>query len=227
MSLLHLAADWVLHLDRHLSYLLAHYHAGLYAIAFAVIFAETGFVITPFLPGDSLLFGLGALVTLDHTGTLQIGWLYLLLAAAAIAGNSANYAFGRALGQHAFSGRYRFFRLEYLLRTQEYFRRYGGATVLLSRFVPIVRTFAPFVAGIGRMPTLRFQAYNAAGGAAWVALFLLGGYGFGSLPWVQGHFGWVTLGVIAVSLVPLAAMVVRGRVDARKRAAAGSGESPT
>lgn len=215
MSLLHLVADWVLHLDRHLSWLLARYHTGVYGIAFAAIFAETGFVVTPFLPGDSLLFGLGALATLDRSGTLRIGWLYLLLVFAALAGNSANYAVGQALGQRAFSGRYRFFRLEYLLRTQEYFRRYGGATVLLSRFVPIIRTFAPFVAGIGCMPYLRFQAYNAAGGCAWVALFLLGGYGFGDLPWVRGNFGLVTLGVIAVSLVPLAAMAVRGRAVAR------------
>jgi membrane-associated protein len=215
MNLLHLVADWVLHLDRHLSFLLAQYHAGLYAIAFVVIFAETGLVVTPFLPGDSLLFGLGALATLDRSGPLRIGWLYLLLAIAAIAGNSANYAIGRALGQRALSGRYRFVRLAYLLRTQEYFRRYGGATVLLSRFVPIVRTFAPFVAGIGRMAYLRFQAYNAAGGGAWVALFLLGGYGFGNLPWVRGNFGLVTLAVIAVSLVPLAAMAVRGRAATR------------
>jgi len=215
MSLLHLVADWVLHLDRHLSWLLAQYHTGLYGIVFVVIFAETGLVVTPFLPGDSLLFGLGALATLDRSGTLRIGWLYVLLAVAAIAGNSANYAIGRALGQRAFSGRYRFFRLEYLLRTQGYFKRYGGATVMLSRFVPIIRTFAPFVAGIGRMPYLRFQAYNTAGGCAWVALFLLGGYGFGNLPWVRGNFGWVTLGVIAVSLVPLAAMALRGRSVAR------------
>jgi membrane-associated protein len=211
VSLLHLAADWVLHLDRHLSWLLAQYHTGLYAILFAVIFAETGLVVTPFLPGDSLLFGVGALASIDRSGTLHVGWLYLLLAGAAIAGNSTNYAIGRALGQRAFSGRYRWIHLEYLLRTQAYFRRYGGATVLLSRFVPIVRTFAPFVAGIGRMPYLRFQAFNAGGGGAWVALFLLGGYGFGNLPWVRGNFGLVTLGVIAVSLVPLAAMVVRAR----------------
>ena len=218
MGLLHLAADWVLHLDRHLSWLLAHYPAGLYAILFAMIFAETGLVVTPFLPGDSLLFGAGALAALDHGGTLSIGWLYVLLAAAAIAGNSANYALGRALGERAFSGRYRFFRLEYLLRTQAYFRRYGGATVLLSRFVPIVRTFAPFAAGIGRMPHLRFQACNVGGGAGWVALFLLGGYGFGDLPWVKGNFGLVTLAVIALSLVPLASMALRAR-----RAAPGGG----
>ncbi len=144
-------------------------------------------------------------------GTLNVGWIYLLLAAAAIAGNSLNYAIGRRLGQRAFSGRYRLFKLEYLQRTEAYFRRYGGPTVLLSRFIPIVRTFAPFVAGIGHMPQLRFQAFNVAGGAGWVALFLFGGFGFGNLPWVKSNFGLVTLAVIAVSLLPLLAMALRQR----------------
>ncbi|HEX4024804.1 MAG TPA: VTT domain-containing protein [Steroidobacteraceae bacterium] len=211
MSLLHTAADLVLHLDRHLAWLLMRYDLWLYAIVFGVIFAETGFVITPFLPGDSLLFGIGALAAANPGGTLDVGWLYLLLVAAATGGNALNYLIGRRLGQRAFSGRYRLFRLEYLQRTEGYFRRYGGSTVLLSRFIPIVRTFAPFVAGIGRMPRLRFQAFNLAGAAGWVALFLLGGFGFGNLPWVKSHFGMVTLVVIAVSLLPLLAMAVRQR----------------
>lgn len=211
MRLLHAAADWLLHLDRHLGALLAQFHVWLYAIVFAVIFAETGFVVTPFLPGDSLLFGLGALAALDSSGTLRVGWLLALLIGAAVAGNSVNYAVGRALGPRAFSGRYRFFRLEYLQRTEAYFRRYGGPTVLLSRFVPILRTFAPFVAGIGRMPQWHFQAFNLLGAAGWVALFVLGGYGFGNLPWVRGHFGLVTLAVIAVSLIPLFGLVMRSR----------------
>ncbi|HTT06431.1 MAG TPA: VTT domain-containing protein [Steroidobacteraceae bacterium] len=210
MGLLNSAADLLLHLPEHLSALLALYHLWLYAIVFAVIFAETGFVVTPFLPGDSMLFALGALTAVDRSGTLHIGWLLLLLIAAAVAGNSVNYAVGRAIGPKAFSGRYRFFRLEYLQRTEAYFRRYGGATVLLSRFVPIVRTFAPFVAGIGRMPQWRFQASNLGGGAGWVALFLLGGYGFGNLPWVRQHFGIMTLLIVGVSLVPLAGLVLRG-----------------
>ncbi|HEX4051383.1 MAG TPA: VTT domain-containing protein [Steroidobacteraceae bacterium] len=211
MGLLHSAADLLLHLPEHLSALLAAYHLWLYAIVFAVIFAETGLVVTPFLPGDSLLFGLGALAAVDRSGTLHIGWLLVLLIGAAVAGNSVNYAVGRAIGPRAFSGRYRFFRLEYLQRTEAYFRRYGGATVLLSRFVPIVRTFAPFVAGIGRMSQWRFQASNLGGAAGWVALFLLGGYGFGDLPWVQRHFGLVTLAVIAVSLVPLCGLLLRAK----------------
>jgi membrane-associated protein len=200
----------LLHLPEHLSALLAQFHLWLYGIVFAVIFAETGLVVTPFLPGDSLLFALGALTAADRSGTLHIGWLLGLLIAAAAAGNTVNYAVGRAIGPPAFSGRYRFFRLEYLQRTEVYFRRHGRATVLLSRFVPIVRTFAPFVAGIGRMPQGSFQASNLAGAAGWVALFLLGGYGFGNLPWVKEHFGTMTLLVIGVSLLPLAGIVLRG-----------------
>jgi membrane-associated protein len=211
MELLHSAADLVLHLDRHLVDLLANYHIWIYAILFGVIFAETGLVVTPILPGDSLLFGVGALAAVDASHTMQIGWAYLLLAVAAIAGNSVNYAIGRLLGQQAFSGRYRFFKLEYLQRTEVYFKRHGGITVLLSRFTPIVRTFAPFVAGIGHMPYLRFQAFNVVGGASWVALFLLGGYAFGNLPLVKDHFGIVTLLVVAVSLIPLLVVAWRDR----------------
>jgi membrane-associated protein len=209
MSLLHTAADLVLHLDRHLIELLMLYNVWIYAILFGVIFAETGLVVTPFLPGDSLLFGVGALAAVDRSGSLAVGWAFVLLALAAIAGNSVNYAIGRALGQRAFSGRYRFVKLAYLQRTEGYFRRHGGLTVLLSRFTPIVRTFAPFVAGIGRMPFLRFQAFNIAGGTAWVALFLFGGFAFGNLPLVKNNFGVVTLLVIAASMLPLLAVALR------------------
>ena len=217
MGLLHSAADLLLHLPEHLSALLVLYHFWLYGIVFAVIFAETGFVVTPFLPGDSMLFALGALAAVDRSGTLHIGWLLLLLIAAAVAGNSVNYAVGRAIGPQAFSGRYRFFRLEYLRRTEAYFRRYGGATVLLSRFVPIVRTFAPFVAGIGCMPQWRFQASNIGGAVGWVALFLLGGFGFGNLPWVRQHFGTMTLLIVAVSLIPLFGLILRSRAPQGRR----------
>jgi membrane-associated protein len=220
MSMLHSAADLVLHLDRHLIELLALYGAWIYAILFTLIFAETGLVVTPFLPGDSLLFGVGALAAVDSSGSLSVGWAFMLLGLAAVAGNSVNYAIGRALGQRAFSGRYRFFKLAYLQQTEGYFRRHGGLTVLLSRFTPIVRTFAPFVAGIGRMPYLRFQAFNIAGGLSWVGLFLFSGFAFGNLPWVRNNFGVVTLLVIAASLLPLLAVALRDR--ATRAAAAGS-----
>jgi membrane-associated protein len=211
VSLLHTAADLVLHLDRHLVELLMNYHIWIYAILFAVIFAETGLVVTPILPGDSLLFGVGALAAIDDSHTLQIGWAYVLLAGAAILGNSVNYSIGRHLGQRAFSGQFRFFKLQYLQRTEGYFKRHGGITVFLSRFTPIVRTFAPFVAGIGRMPYLRFQAFNIAGGICWVALFLFSGYAFGNLPLIKNNFGVVTLLVVALSLVPLLIVALRDR----------------
>lgn len=201
--------DLFLHLDRHLVELLAHYGQWLYPLLFAVIFAETGLVVTPFLPGDSLLFGVGALAAAEGS-PLSIGWLFLLLACAALAGNTVNYAIGRALGQRALDGHYRLIRRSHLEQTQDYFRRYGGMTVLLSRFMPIVRTFAPFVAGIGRMPHHRFQAWNIVGGVAWVGLFLVGGFAFGNVPWVKAHFSIVTLMVIAISLLPMLVVALRG-----------------
>jgi membrane-associated protein len=201
--------DLFLHLDRHLVDMLTRFHEWIYAILFVIIFAETGLVVVPFLPGDSLLFGVGALAAADRSGTLNLGWVFLLLASAAIAGNTLNYAIGRRLGQRAFSGRYRFFKLSYLQRTEAYFRRHGGLAVLLSRFMPIVRTFTPFVAGIARMRYARFQAFNLAGGASWVALFLFGGFAFGNLPWVQMHFSAVTLIVIAISVLPMIVAALR------------------
>jgi len=209
--------DLFLHLDHHLVELLARYGEWIYAILFVIIFAETGLVVTPFLPGDSLLFGVGALAAVDTSGSLQLGWSLLLLAVAAVAGNSVNYSIGRALGVRAFSGRYRFFKLSHLQRTQEYFVRHGALTVLLSRFMPIIRTFAPFVAGIGRMPYLRFQAFNVCGGVAWVTLFLVGGFAFGNVPWVKSHFSVVTLAIIALSLVPMLVVAVRERAAATAR----------
>jgi membrane-associated protein len=209
--------DLFLHLDRHLVELLVQYHQWIYAILFVIIFAETGFVVTPFLPGDSLLFGIGALAAVDVSGTLHVGWVFALLAAAAIAGNSLNYAIGRRLGQRAFSGRYRLFKLSHLQRTQAYFVRHGALAVLLSRFMPIIRTFVPFVAGIGRMPYARFQAFNVVGGTAWVALFVFGGFAFGNVPWIKMHFSVVTLIVIAISLLPMLIVVMRERHGAALR----------
>jgi membrane-associated protein len=195
--------DLVLHLDRHLVELLARYDLWIYPILFAVIFAETGLVVTPFLPGDSLLFAVGALAAVDTSGTLHAPVASLALGTAAVLGNTVNYGIGRAIGPPAFSGRYRWLKVEYLRRTEEFFIRYGGMAVTLSRFVPIVRTFAPFVAGVGRMPFARFFAYNVAGGFAWVLLFVWGGYLFGNIPFVKQHFGLVTLIIIAASLIPL------------------------
>jgi membrane-associated protein len=201
--------DWVLHLDSHLVEVLTDYHAWIYPLLFAVIFAETGLVVTPFLPGDSLLFAVGALAAVDSSGTLTAPLAWLVLAAAAVLGNIVNYGIGHAIGPPAFSGRYRLLRVEYLQRAEEFFRRHGGMAIFLSRFMPIVRTCVPFVAGVGRMPYRRFLAYNLAGGCTWVGLFICGGYLFGNVPAVKQHFGLVTLTIIALSLVPVAAAWLR------------------
>ncbi len=211
MELLHGLVDVVLHLDRHLVELLAQHGVWLYALLFAIVFAETGFVVTPFLPGDSLLFAAGALAAVDSSGTLRLVPLMLLLGVAAIAGNTLNYSIGRYVGPRAFSGSSRLLSLEHLERTEAFFRRHGALAIVLSRFVPIVRTFAPFVAGIGRMPYGRFQAFNIAGGAGWVLLFCVGGFLFGNLPWVKRNFGLVTIAIIILSVVPLALTLLRER----------------
>jgi membrane-associated protein len=204
--------DLVLHLDRHLVELLTRVDFWIYPILFAVIFCETGLVVTPFLPGDSLLFAIGALAAVDTSGTLSAPVLSVVLAAAAVLGNVANYSIGRAIGPPAFSGRYRLLRVEYLRRTEDFFRRYGGMAILVSRFVPIIRTCAPFVAGVGRMPYARFLVSNFFGGLLWVLAFLWGGYLFGNIPLVRSHFGVVTLLIVAASLVPFALTLWRARV---------------
>lgn len=217
MDLLHTLIDFVLHLDRHLVEMLMRFDLWIYAILFAVIFAETGFVVTPFLPGDSLLFAAGALAAVDTSGTLTAGGLIATLGVAAVLGNSVNYSIGAYIGPPAFSGRYRLLKLDYLHRTEDFFRRYGPMTIVLSRFVPIVRTFAPFVAGVGRMPYARFQAYNIAGGLGWVVLFVVAGYLFGNLPWIKRNFGLVTILIVLVSVIPIVLMLLRSRTSSAAR----------
>jgi membrane-associated protein len=206
--------DLVLHLDKHLVDLVAQYDVWIYAILFGVIFAETGLVVTPFLPGDSLLFAVGALAAVDTSGKLSAPLAFVLLATAAVLGNTVNYSIGRAIGPPAFSGRYRLLKVEYLRRTEEFFQRHGGMAVALSRFMPIIRTFAPFVAGVGRMPYARFVGYNLLGGISWVLLFLWGGYLFGNVPLVKQNFGIVTIVIIVVSLMPLVFTFLRSRTSA-------------
>lgn len=203
MELVTWFVDFILHLDRHLVEMLAQFGIWIYAILFLIIFAETGFVVTPFLPGDSLLFAVGALAAVDTTGTLTPVAASLLMTVAAILGNSANYSIGRAIGPPAFSGKYRFLKVEYLQRTEHFFQKYGGLTIVISRFMPIVRTFAPFVAGVGRMPYPRFQGYNITGGVAWVMAFVWGGYVFGNIPIVKNNFGIVTILIIVLSVLPV------------------------
>jgi membrane-associated protein len=203
--------DLVLHLDRHLVELIVRVDLWIYPILFAVIFCETGLVVTPFLPGDSLLFAAGALAAVDTSGTLTAPLLTVLLAAAAVLGNMTNYGIGRAIGPPAFSGRYRLLKVDYLRQTEAFFLRHGGAAVLVSRFMPIFRTCVPFVAGIGRMPYARFFGYNLAGGTLWVIVFVWGGYLFGNIPVVKRNFGVVTILIVAVSLIPMGIAFVRRR----------------
>ena len=210
MELIHWFIDVVLHLDRHLVELLAHYGIWIYAILFLIVFAETGFVVTPILPGDSLLFAVGALAAIDSSGNLQATVAWLLLAFAAILGNTVNYSIGRAIGPPAFSGKIRLLKVEYLKRTEAFFVRHGGMAIVLSRFVPIIRTFTPFVAGVGRMPYGKFQAYNIAGGLAWVTAFIWGGYLFGNIPLVKNNFGVVTLVIVVVSVLPIVWTAISG-----------------
>lgn len=202
MELIRELVDFVLHLDRHLNALIATYQAWTYLILFAVVFCETGLVITPFLPGDSLIFATGALAAV--TGSpLRVHWLFLVLAAAAILGDTVNYWIGHAIGPKIFQQRkVRFLKKEYLDKTHAFYEKYGGITIILARFIPIIRTFAPFVAGIGRMTYWRFIAYNVIGGVAWVAIFLFGGYFFGNLPVVRKNFTVVIVAIIFISVLP-------------------------
>lgn len=211
IELLQFFIDFILNLDTHLVELLRQYGLWLYAILFVIVFAETGLVVTPWLPGDSLLFAVGTLAAIDTSGTLHAPTVAALLIVAAILGNSCNYAIGKAIGSPAFSGRYRLLKVEYLRQTEAYFVKHGGKTVVISRFLPLLRTFAPFVAGIARMQYSRFQMYNMLGALSWVTIFLGGGYLFGNIPIVRDNFGLVTLTIIFGSLIPVAIIALRRR----------------
>jgi membrane-associated protein len=204
MDLITTFIDIVLHLDKHLNDLVATYAIWSYAILFLIIFCETGLVVTPFLPGDSLLFALGALAASDQPGALNVFAIWLLLMFAAVLGNEVNFRIGNYIGPRAFSGSIRFLKQEYLLKTQAFYDKHGGKTIVLSRFAPIIRTFAPFVAGVGRMPKAKFFANNLIGGFAWVSAFVWGGYLFGKVPFIQNNFGIVTIAIVVLSLVPIA-----------------------
>jgi membrane-associated protein len=218
MELLKDALDFFLHLDKHLSDIIARYGTWTYAILAAIVFAETGLVITPLLPGDSLLFAAGTFAAL---GALDPVVLNLLLFGAVIAGDNVNYWIGRYIGPRAFTSDSRFFRRKYLERTQAYFDRHGGKTIIMARFLPIVRTFTPFVAGIGAMRYPRFLAYSLAGAAVWVSGFLWLGYFFGNLPFVKENFGLVVMFIIGLSVVPVIFGVMRDRKAKRARKEAG------
>ncbi len=216
MEHLHGLVDLFVHLDDHLSAIMQQYGTWTYAILFAIIFCETGLVVTPFLPGDSLLFATGALAA---GGPLNIGLLFVLLVVAAIAGDTVNYWIGSFIGPKAFQSRSRFLKREYLERTHAFYEKHGGKTIILARFIPIIRTFAPFVAGIGKMTYSHFLSYNVVGGIVWIALFLFAGYFFGNLPAVKHNFSLVILGIIIVSVLPGVYEFLKHRKESKSKKA--------
>ena len=211
--------DFFLHLDKHLGEIIQQYGVWTYAILTLVIFCETGLVVTPFLPGDSLLFAAGALAALPGS-PLSVWVLFMLLTGAAIAGDTVNYWIGHKVGPRAFEGKIKFLNPKHLERTHEFYEKYGGKTIIIARFVPIVRTFAPFVAGIGSMSYGTFITYNVVGGVLWVAICLFAGFFFGNLPFVKENFSVVILAIIFISVLPGVYEFVRHRMDARRKAAA-------
>ncbi len=209
MEFLRSVLDFALHLDKHLSALIQQFGAWTYAILFVVIFIETGLVIMPFLPGDSLLFAAGTFAAL---GAFKLGWLVLVLAAAAVIGDTVNYWIGHYVGPKVFTRESsRFFKREYLDRTHAFYEKHGGKTIIIARFVPIIRTFAPFVAGIGRMSYGRFIAFNVVGGVGWVVLLVGAGYFFGNIPFIKKNFSLALLAIILLSTVPVVVEYLRHR----------------
>jgi membrane-associated protein len=215
MELIKSLIDFVLHIDQHLVEIVNNYQTWTYLILFLIIFAETGLVVTPILPGDSLLFAAGAIVAKPETA-LNIVVMMGLLMVAAILGDMANYHIGKYLGPKAFSGKYKFLKAEYLNKTHEFYMKHGGKTIIYARFIPIIRTFAPFVAGIGTMTYGKFAMYNVVGGIAWVSSFLLLGYFFGGLPIIKDNFTYVIFGIILVSILPPFIEVIREKRKSRK-----------
>ncbi|MCK9604222.1 MAG: DedA family protein [Candidatus Omnitrophica bacterium] len=192
--------DFFFHIDKYLSIIIQNFGAGSYLLLFAIIFAETGLVVTPFLPGDSLLFAAGAFAAI---GSFDLAWLFIVLSSAAIIGDSVNYAIGKFFGEKLFRNpKSKIFKREYLNRTHAFYEKYGGKTIVIARFVPVIRTFAPFVAGIGKMSYLRFFLYNVFGGLLWVASFLLCGFYFGNTPLIQDNFSVTIFVIIFLSILP-------------------------
>ena len=215
MEYIQFVIDFILHIDQHMIELVQDYHLWTYAILFLIIFCETGLVVTPFLPGDSLLFVAGA-ITAQPDMPLEIGYLVLIVFAAAVLGDSCNYMIGHFFGKKLFSNpNSRIFKQSSLDKTHEYFRKYGGKTIILARFIPIVRTFAPFVAGMGKMNYYYFMVYNLTGAALWVGIFCFAGYFFGDLPFVQQNLKLLLLAIIVISVMPAVVEVVRAKVKSK------------
>lgn len=208
--------DFFIHLDQYLPVIVEGFGVWVYVIVFIVIFCETGLVVTPVLPGDSLLFALGALAAL---GALHIEALLILLCVAAIAGDSVNYAIGHYIGPKVFSYEdSRFFKKKYLLKTHEFYEKHGGKTIIIARFMPFIRTFAPFVAGVGAMNYSKFILFNITGGIAWISIFLLGGYFFGNIPIVKSNFTVVIIVIVIISVMPGFIAYARQKFIAQRKA---------
>ena len=208
MEFINVVIDFVLHLDQHLNEIIQGYGAWTYALLFLIIFMETGFVVTPFLPGDSLLFAAGTIAAL---GSLNVWLLFGLLFVAAVLGDTVNYWIGNKVGPRAFDTDIRFLKKEYLERTQRFYEKHGRKTIILARFVPIVRTFAPFVAGVGTINYGRFLTFNVVGAFLWISIFLFLGYFFGNIPFVKKNFELVIFGIVLVSVIPMVIEYVRSR----------------
>ncbi len=209
MELIKDLIDILLHLDKYLDSVIRNYGSLTYVLLFLIIFCETGLVVTPILPGDSLLFAVGAFAAL---GSIDLGLVITLLSIAAIAGDTVNYWIGRIVGRKVFTKeKSLFFNKEYLVRTNLFYQKYGGKTIIIARFIPIIRTFAPFVAGIGRMTYGRFIAYNVIGGIGWITAFVLAGYFFGNIPFVKNNFSLIILAIIFISALPLIIELLRKR----------------
>jgi membrane-associated protein len=206
--------DFILHIDKHLVQITSQYQGWTYLILFVIIFAETGFVVTPFLPGDSLLFAAGALIARGSSG-LDIYLLAVILIVAAFTGNTLNYTLGNYLGPKVFKEKNKILKLDYYLQTKAFFDKHGGKAVIFSRFMPIIRTIAPFVAGVGRMPFGRYSVYNIIGGASWVILFLFAGYMLGNVPFFKAHFSLIGIVIILVSIIPPIIAAVRAKTQSK------------
>lgn len=208
--------DFIRHLDVHLENIMREYQLATYIILALIIFCETGLVVTPFLPGDSLLFAAGAITA--KTGILNVWLLIPLLFAAAILGDNTNYFFGRFLGQKVFTRDYWFLKRKYIDQTQEFYAKHGGKTLIIARFVPIVRTFAPFVAGVGKMDYRKFISFCVSGGILWVSALTLAGYFFGQIPFVKNNFEIVVMGIIGISVLPILFEIVRSKMSSKPAA---------
>lgn len=215
---MHALLDLILHLDIHLNAWAGQLGPGLYLLLFAIVFCETGLVVTPFLPGDSLLFAVGAL-SMTEGAVINPVIVIAVLIAAAVLGDATNYSIGRRIGPRVFTEGSRWLNKEHLLRTQAFYEKHGGKTIILARFIPIIRTFAPFVAGIGQMRYRRFFGFNVVGGAAWVIIGVVAGCLFGRNEWVKGHFSVVVIAIVVISLIPVGIEFINARRD--KAGAAG------